>query len=102
MPLSIRLSTTIGVPREVVFAAFTDFPQSARVFQSATKTEFISPNTTGLGAEWLQFDEENPGPDAPRHTITAFSPPNAYTMTSDDSAAFETMLFRFTDRGAET
>lgn len=87
---------TIKAPLEFVFAAFADFPNSARILHSAAETEFLTEHTTGLGTEWIQTVVDDEKPTTARHKITEFTPPRRYVMTSDDSAALETMAFDFT------
>jgi Polyketide cyclase / dehydrase and lipid transport len=100
--MKIRAATIIAAERGEVFRFFVDFPESAKVLHSAFKTEFITPHTTGLGAEWTQYEEDPESPVIAHHKVIAFNEPQSYTMTSDDQHAFETMEFTFTPSGNGT
>ncbi|HLO96950.1 MAG TPA: SRPBCC family protein [Fimbriimonas sp.] len=98
----IRISTTINAPQPTVFDFFTNFPESAKVLHSAFKTEFVTPHTTGLGAEWTQYDGDPENPEIALHKVIAFKEPNSYSMTSDDQYALEAMDFKFVPSGNAT
>lgn len=93
---------TIEAPSERVFELFTDFEWSASHLHQAFRLDFHSQNKSGIGAEWTQYDGEEDKPTFSRHKVVAFNPPNGYSMTSDDDAAFETMDFRFTQQSEGT
>ncbi len=100
--MKIKVSATIQAPREQVFEFFTDFPESAKVLHQAFQIDFQSPQTAGLGAEWIQHGGDPEDPTVATHKIVAFNPPESYTMTTDDSASLETMEFRFVEASGGT
>lgn len=93
---AVQVECAIARPRDLVFAAFTDFDKSARVFHQAARVDFKSPTVSGMGTEWEQERiYENDKSTIAFHRIIAFDPPSSYVMTTDDESSHETMTLEF-------
>lgn len=98
----IVVTTTIDNTREIVFAAFTNFDQLARVLHSAIEVTFVTPERTGLGSKWVQVTQEGDETSSGTHHIIEFTQNQSFTMVSLDSTSKETMTFTFSDQGQAT
>ena len=92
-------SVIVNAPVQQTFDYFTDFDKLPQILHDAHFVEFKSPNRQGIGAKWEQRSGELENPTIAFHEITTYQEPNSFTMISLDSAAEETLEFKFQPKG---
>ena len=92
-------TVTINAPLEQTFDLFTDFEKVPQILHNAHFVDFKSSTKEGAGAQWEQRSGDLEDPTIAIHTITTLEKPNSFTMTSDDTAAVETLTFTFQPNG---
>lgn len=92
-------TVTINAPLDQTFDLFTDFDKVPQILHNAHFVEFKSATKEGVGAKWEQRSGDLENPTIALHEITAYQKPNSFTMVSLDSAAEETLEFKFQPKG---
>jgi carbon monoxide dehydrogenase subunit G len=98
----LELSTSVSAPRERVFEVFSDLRGAAGRIPDITKMEVITEGPVGEGTRWretrVMFKKEH----TEEMWISAFEPPDSYTVQADTCGADYFTTFTFTPAGEGT
>lgn len=99
---TITLTKRIAAPVETVFAVSTDLEHAAERIRGIEKIELITPGPIGAGTQWLETRKMMGHQSTETLEVTAFDPPQSYTIGCDSCGAHIESTFRFISVGNET
>ena len=100
--MQITLSIHVHAPLDRVFDVFTDVTRAEERLSNVAALEVLTAGPVGLGTRWRETRRMMGQEDIEEMGITAFDPPNAYTVTADSRGARYHTTFRFVPEGEGT
>ena len=92
---TVKVSSDIGAPVDVVFACFTDIQEAAEHVSGIKKIELLTPGPFSLGTRWRETRELLGREDDAEMEVTAFEKNRSYTITHTKAGVTITATFLF-------
>lgn len=90
------ISTEIVAPREIVFAVISDLAHAAENISAIKKLEMLDDKPVGVGTKFRETRVMMGREATEVLQITAFYPPNGYTVEADSCGAHYQATYRLT------
>lgn len=92
---SILLSKQVNAPPEVVFSVASDLANAAEYVQGIERIELLTPKPIGVGTKWRETRKMMGQETTETLEITAFNPPQSYTVEANSCGSHFASTFRF-------
>lgn len=100
--MQITLSVHVHAPLDRVFDVFTDVTRAEERLSNVAALEMLTPGPVGVGTRWRETRRMMGQEDTEEMGISAFDPPNSYTVTAESRGARYHTTFRFVAEGEGT
>lgn len=99
---TVKVSSEIGAPVDVVFARFTDVPHAKDRVGGITDIKMLTPAGFGLGTRWIESRQVLGRQDDAEMEVTAFEKNRGYTITHHKAGVRIDTAFTFDPTPAGT
>jgi uncharacterized protein YndB with AHSA1/START domain len=99
---ALTFTTEFAAPRERVFAAFTDLEHAAENVAAIVRVEVLTDGPVGRGTRFRETRVMFRREATEELEITAFDPPQSYTVEADSCGTHWRTTFQFSQIDAET
>lgn len=92
---TVKVSSEIGAPVDLVFARFTDIPHAKERVGGITDIKMLTPAGFGLGTRWIESRQVLGREDDAEMEVTAFEKNRGYTITHHKAGVRVDTAFTF-------